>query len=230
METRVIKGQEITREKAVLDNMGLVRKVALKYKTKARKKGIEFEDLENIGAIGLIKAFDEFDEKRGLQFSTFAVYKILGEITRAVINGIENGVRYPCHLHEDVAKIKRDELENEPVEVIASLLGISNFRAKNAVDYLNTPGSLSLDSVYKVGAKKTDGLLLHEVHGKNEDFSSAIVNDFLSGLTDREQDMTKILLAGGKPKDVAAKWGNSRTLVGKVRQKVRGKYLSYMQK
>ena len=67
--TSAQEGDEAAMEKLVMDNMGLVRTVAVKF----RDRGTEFEDLMQIGTMGMIKAIHSFDTGRGTAFSTYAV-------------------------------------------------------------------------------------------------------------------------------------------------------------
>ena len=62
-------GDEQALERLVVDNMALVRSVAIKFKD----RGTEFEDLVQIGTIGMLKAIRSFDVERGTAFSTYAV-------------------------------------------------------------------------------------------------------------------------------------------------------------
>ena len=71
------------REKFISDNMGLVHSLARRF----RYKGIEYDDLFQAGCMGLVKAADNFDETRGLKFSTYAVPVILGEMKRLFREG-----------------------------------------------------------------------------------------------------------------------------------------------
>ncbi len=64
-------------------NMGLVHSLANRF----RGRGIEYEELVSAGCMGLVKAARGFDESRGLQFSTYAVPVILGEIKRLFRDG-----------------------------------------------------------------------------------------------------------------------------------------------
>ena len=71
-------GDEAALERLVLDNMGLVRSIAARF----RDRGTDMEDLMQIGTIGMIKAIRSFDTARGTAFSTYAVPLIVGEIRR----------------------------------------------------------------------------------------------------------------------------------------------------
>ncbi len=71
------------REKFIENNLGLVHACAGRF----RGRGIEYDDLYSAGCMGLIKAYDGFDEERGVQFSTYAVPVILGEIKKLFRDG-----------------------------------------------------------------------------------------------------------------------------------------------
>lgn len=70
-------GEQAT-EQMLVENMGLVRAAALRF----RDRGVDEEDLLQIGAMGMLRAIRCFDLSRGLAFSTFAVPLIVGEIRR----------------------------------------------------------------------------------------------------------------------------------------------------
>lgn len=73
----------MTRDKIILDNLGLVGSCASRF----IGKGVDYEDLYSAGCVGLIKAADGFDESLGFAFSTYAVPSILGEIRRIFRDG-----------------------------------------------------------------------------------------------------------------------------------------------
>lgn len=66
------------RDKLILDNMGLIGSIVKRFEG----RGVDREDLFQIGSIGLIKAVDKFDTSFGVMFSTYAVPMITGEIKR----------------------------------------------------------------------------------------------------------------------------------------------------
>ena len=73
-----LKQGENTEDKLIELNTGLVMTVAKRF----TYSGVEFEDLIQIGTLGLLKAIRNFEAERGLQFSTYAVPMIIGEIRR----------------------------------------------------------------------------------------------------------------------------------------------------
>ena len=73
-----------TRRSAFIEeNLGLVHSCAGRF----RNRGLEYDDLYSAGCMGLIKAYDNFEEERGLRFSTYAVPVILGEIKKLFRDG-----------------------------------------------------------------------------------------------------------------------------------------------
>lgn len=71
-------GSQAATEALVRDNIGLVRSVALRFKD----RGVDYEDLVQIGSLGMLKAIRSFDLSLGTSFSTYAVPLIMGEIRR----------------------------------------------------------------------------------------------------------------------------------------------------
>ena len=77
---RASQGDEKATEELMTTNLGLVRSIALKFKD----RGVEYEDLVQIGSIGMLKAIRSFDLEKGTVFSTYAVPLIIGEIRRFI--------------------------------------------------------------------------------------------------------------------------------------------------
>ena len=73
-----VSGDERATSKLMEINAGLVRSIALRFKD----RGVEYEDLIQIGSIGMLKAIRSFDVDKGTVFSTYAVPMIIGEIRR----------------------------------------------------------------------------------------------------------------------------------------------------
>lgn len=72
------RGDKAAREKLIVENMGLIWSIVRRF----AGRGVEHEDLFQIGSIGLIKAVDKFDTSFDVKFSTYAVPMIAGEIKR----------------------------------------------------------------------------------------------------------------------------------------------------
>lgn len=133
----------MTRDEFINANLPLVHSLANRF----RGRGIEYEDLFSAGSVGLVKAYDNFDESRGLCFSTYAVPVILGEIKRLFRDG--GAVKMSRSLKELSMKAARarDELSKNGTEPtindIAEYLGVSPEDAAEAVAAGMPPVSLT---------------------------------------------------------------------------------------
>lgn len=119
----------------IMENMGLVKMVVNKHASRIQNNpSIDKEDLVNIGAIGLMKAYERFNPDLGNQFSTYAVPMIEGEIRRYFRDNLEP-IKFSRALKNDYIMISEFELLNEQPEAIAEQLDISIKRVKSAIEY-----------------------------------------------------------------------------------------------
>ncbi len=131
-------------EALLVENMGLVRSAALRF----RDRGIEYEDLLQIGTMGMLRAIRTFDLSRGTAFSTFAVPLIVGEIRRNLRDdGIIHVSRTYKQLAGELAR-KRQELSlrdgKEPtLPELAAACGVSIEDAAMALSATSPVASLS---------------------------------------------------------------------------------------
>ena len=142
--TRAQSGDEAAMEKLVMDNMGLVRTVAVKF----RDRGTEFEDLMQIGTLGMIKAIHSFDTTRGTAFSTYAVPLIVGEIRRHLRDDglirVSRGTRHTgMLLMRERARIAAEEGREATVSELAAAVGVSVEEAAMALEAMTPVSSLS---------------------------------------------------------------------------------------
>jgi RNA polymerase sigma-B factor len=94
------------RERLIERHLPLVRRLARRY----ARRGVELEDLVQVGAIGLINAVDRFDGSRGCSFGAYAVPSIVGEIKRHLR---DSGciIRLPRRIQEEREQVRRAERE-----------------------------------------------------------------------------------------------------------------------
>ena len=142
------KGDEDAMERLVIENMGLVRSVAVKF----RDRGTEFEDLVQIGTMGMIKAIRSFDCERGTAFSTDAVPLIIGEIRRHLRDDglirVSRGYRHlGMLLMRERTRIATEEGRDATIGELAELCGVTREEAATALDALSPVASLS-DNAY----------------------------------------------------------------------------------
>ena len=141
-------GDEAALERLVLDNMGLVRSIAARF----RDRGTDMEDLMQIGTIGMIKAIRSFDTARGTAFSTYAVPLIVGEIRRHFRDDglirVSRGCRHlgVCLMRER-NRIMTEEGRDPGISELAAACGVSVEDAAMALDAMAPVSSLS-DAAY----------------------------------------------------------------------------------
>lgn len=133
----------MTRDEFIAANIPLVHSLANRF----RARGIDYEELFSAGSLGLVKAYDNFDESRGLCFSTYAVPVILGEIRRLFRDG--GAVKMSRSLKELSMRVQRAREElvksgTEPtISELAEYLGITCEEAAEAVQASVPPLSLT---------------------------------------------------------------------------------------
>ena len=124
--------------------MGLVRSIALRFKD----RGVEYEDLVQIGSIGMLKAIRSFDIERGTVFSTYAVPLIIGEIRRFIR---DDGLVKVSRIYKQQGALLMREREkylaeygSEPkIEELAKICNLSVADAVVALDASSPVNSLS---------------------------------------------------------------------------------------
>ena len=135
---------ELARDHLIQANLRLVVSVAKRYVG----RGMSFLDLIQEGNIGLMKATEKFDYKRGFKFSTYATWWIRQAITRA-ISDQSRTIRLPVHVGETINRVRKvahrlqQIFEREPTEdEVARALDLSTERVRQILDHSRTPISL----------------------------------------------------------------------------------------
>lgn len=208
------------REELIISNLGLVHSCAARFKG----RGIEYEDLFQIGCIGLVKAADNFDVERGLMFSTYAVPTILGEIKRVFRD--TGAIKVSRSLKELGFKViaEKERIEKTTggevsINMLSERLGINSAEISEALCALQPTVSLTVCD--DDGEEQLD---VPAPSNENEIYNKIFVDSLLVKLKKEEQNLIKLRYYFGKTQNESAKLLNmSQVQVSRMEKKILGK-------
>lgn len=189
-------GDMAAKEKIVAENMGLVHSVARRF----CGRGYDFEDICQIGSIGLLKAIERFDTESGNKFSTYAVPLIIGEIKRYLRDdGIVKVSRSLKELSLKVYKLRQTaEFADASVNQIAKVLNCDATDVAYALQ--STDSVASLDELSESGK---------EIYEKNNSFEEAdnriLIENLLSVLSNEDKKIVVLRFFRQKTQSETAK-------------------------
>ncbi len=219
-------GDQEAREQVLVALMPLVRALASRY----AGRGEPLEDLVQVGALGLIKAVDRFDVDRGVEFSSYAVPTIVGEIRRHFRDKAW-AMHVPRRLKELSVRLSRvlDELTTElgrspTVAELAKAAGVDEEDVIDALDSAQAYSTRSLQAPFDdEGDESLTDRLGVEERGYDDVEEGSLVDAGLEALDERERRIVELRFFDEMTQSqIAAELGISQMHVSRLLRRALG--------
>lgn len=216
---KIKNGDEEAREKFIQGNLRLVLSVIQRF----NGRGESPDDLFQVGCVGLIKAIDNFDINQEVQFSTYGVPMIIGEIRRYLRDNnpirVSRSIRDLAYKAIQVKETITREKGSEPsIEEIAKTLGVDKEELAFSFDAIQVPISLQ-EPIYKDG---TENIFVMDQIKDNKNTDDKWTEDLsiaeaMKKLTKREKDIIARRFFDGRTQmEVAEEIGISQAQVSRL--------------
>ena len=212
-------GNQTAKEIIIQNNLNLVRSIVHRF----TNRGYEWEDLFQIGSIGLIKAIDRFDTNFGVKFSTYAVPMIIGEIRRFIRD--DNPIKVSRPVKELAYKVHKVQeklhgtLGREPSIIeIAKELALVPQEIVSALEAIQPPASLYESAFHDDGDPiSIIDQIKYEDGQDNSYFDKLALQEVLGRLPQKENAVIRLRFYEDKTQsEIAALLGLSQVQISRI--------------
>ena len=199
-------------------------------------KGVEYDDLYQIGALALVAAVERFDPTKGFEFSSFATPTILGEIKK-YFRDKQWSLKVPRRLKEIAAKVQdaKDKLNSElhrtpTVAEIAEFTGYTEEQIIEAIESSHAYGTYSLDKTFDEAGEDGENAFLEKYtgfneHGYDQIETAEIINKVVNTFNDQYKFIFRERFINNKSQsEIAKSLGISQMTVSRAEKNIVGKF------
>ena len=213
---RAQAGDEAAKTELVESNMPLIKSIVRRYKNKQ----IEYDDLIQLGTLGLVKAINNFDLKFGVRFSTYAVPMIAGEIKRFIRDDgaikVSRSVKAQAlEMNKFIESFRNENSRSPTIEELAERFGVEASEVTFIMESSRYPVSINAET-------DEDNLsLADKIADTRDELDKMLLKDVIASLDERDRKIIILRYFRDRTQsEVAEELGVSQVQVSRLESKI----------